>query len=171
MGFIHIRLSVSSNRHCNIDSHCELLLWSHIGFLGRTSLQSKQQPQDSSWIQAYCKAAYLPVCTLTLQHQKITSFTFRVCFASPFEEWEVTSLQYFCLLSNPFITPLFHLLLFSTVTKSDLASRERRKKKECKNRKERKIKNEDEMLLGKEVQTNQADYLFNWDTESPGNYV
>lgn len=33
------------------------------------------------------------------------------------------------------------------------------------------MKNENERLLGKEVQTNQGDYLFNWDTDSPGNYV
>lgn len=81
--------------------------------------------QDSFWIQAHWRQ---PTCiSASLQSQKTTGFTFTVCFASPFQEW-VVSWQYLCLLSNPFTTPLFHLLLFSTATKSDLAGSERRQK-------------------------------------------
>lgn len=100
----------------------EVVLASEEGLAGRAS---SSRLQNSSWTWAHCKAAYLHLCISNLQSQKITGFTFRVCFASPFEEWEVVSWQYSCLLANPFITLLFHLLLFSTVIKSHLTASER----------------------------------------------
>lgn len=62
MGFLHIRLSASSNRHCNIDLHYEVLLWSHIGFLGRTSLQSKQQQASRFLLDTSSLQGSLPAC-------------------------------------------------------------------------------------------------------------
>lgn len=44
------------------------------------------------------------------------------------------------------------------------------KRKDAK-RREGEMKNENGRLLGKEVQTNQGEYFFNWDTDSPVNFV
>lgn len=66
MGFLHAstedRLSASSNRHHSIDLYYEVLLWSHIGFLGRTNSQSRQQQTsgfvlDTSWLQGSLSAS------------------------------------------------------------------------------------------------------------------
>lgn len=129
--------------------------------------------QDSFWIQAHWRQ---PTCiSASLQSQKTTGFTFRLCFASPFEEW-VVSWQYFCLLSNPFTTLLFHLLLFSTATKKWSCSE---RNDQWQKKKERMQKTEQrgkwKMKMGgsweRRYRQTRENIFFNWDTDSPVNFV